>query len=263
VTELALQQPAINLPEGIRIVVTTREGGVSQAPWNWLNLAEHVQDDPAAVAANRALLKTELLGLTGSAALEFQWLDQVHGTTVHHAAESIVQPPPQADALYSTRSQLVCGVLTADCLPVVFYAEDASEVAIAHAGWRGLQGGILENTLRRFKTSPEKIMVWMGPAIGPCHFEVGNEVRDAFVAVATAATVAATEAAFTVSSRAGKWFADLYQLARIRLQAAGLVHINGNVDCTVCNTATWYSYRHSPLTGRFATLVVKLSNPES
>ncbi len=255
--ELALHEPAIGLPEGIRVFVTTRRGGSSRQQWDTFNLAEHVQDDPAAVAANRNLLKSHLIDATGCSTLEFQWLNQVHGTRVHKAHESAAITPPQADALYTAAENLVCGVLTADCLPVVLFAEDGSEIAVAHAGWRGLQSGVLENTLGCFKTPPAKITAWLGPAIGPCHFEVGNEVREAFLAGATPGTVDITSAAFSKSAREGKWFADLYELARIRLFAAGVCHVGGEVACTVCNSATWYSYRHSPVTGRFATLIVK------
>ena len=257
--ETELYQSVSNLPAGIKAFVTTRCGGCSQDTWQSFNLAEHVQDDPAAVAANRALLETQLLKATGSSSLSLQWLNQVHGTTVHHASAQTIDSPPEADAIYTTSTNLVCGVLTADCLPVLFCSADGNEIAVAHAGWRGLQNGILENTLASFKTSPAHIMAWLGPAIGPCHFEVGPEVRDAFLNTATAQTRNATAAAFAVSEQHGKWFADLYKLAHIRLLAAGVTQISGAPACTYCNHATWYSYRHTPVTGRFATLIVKTS----
>jgi YfiH family protein len=257
VTELAVYQPAISLPRGIKAFVTTRYGGHSTGSWESFNLAEHVHDDPAAVAANRALLKVRLADAIGHASLDMQWLNQVHGTTVHHVFETSTQTPPQADALYTTANNLACGVLTADCLPVLFTSTDGQEIAVAHAGWRGLQKGVLENTLAAFKTPTSQVIAWLGPAIGPCHFEVGNEVREAFLAVATPETMAATTAAFAPSITHRKWFADLYQLARIRLFAAGLTRVSGEPTCTYCNSATWYSYRKSPLTGRFATLIVK------
>lgn len=256
-TELALYEPAICLPKGIKVFVTTRYGGCSQGHWQSFNLAGHVQDDPAAVAQNRVLLRDQLMRATGSASLDLQWLNQVHGTKVHHALAHITEPLPQADALYTTAVNLVCGVLTADCLPVVFGSTDREEIAVAHAGWRGLQKGVLENTLACFKAPAAQIIAWLGPAIGPCHFEVGSEVREAFLAAAVAGTALATEAAFSASAHEGKWFADLYQLARIRLLTAGLIQISGEPACTVCNNTTWYSYRDSPVTGRFATLVVK------
>jgi YfiH family protein len=257
VTELAFYEPGIRLPKGIKVFVTTRLGGCSQGPWQSFNLAEHVQDDAAAVAKNRALLRAQLLSATGSSSLELQWLDQVHGTKVHHARAHSIEPPPQADALYTCAANLVCGVLTADCLPVVLCSADGREIAVAHAGWRGLQKGVLENTLACFKAPAAQIMAWLGPAIGSCHFEVGNEVRDAFLTAAEAGNTRATEAAFSASAHEGKWYADLYQLARIRLLAAGLLQVSGEPMCTVCNNATWYSFRHSAVTGRFATLIVK------
>ncbi len=258
-TDLALYQPSINLPRGVRAFVTTRRGGYSQGPWQTFNLGGHVQDDPAAVAANRTLLNEQLAGATESASLKLQWISQVHGTTVHRALEHPADPTPQADAIYTTQRDIVCGILTADCLPVLLYSHDGNEIAVAHAGWRGLQKGILENTIACFKVPAAEISAWLGPAIGPCHFEVGNEVREAFLAVAAAETKDATEAAFAASEREGKWLADLYQLARIRLRAAGLTQIDGEPACTFCNNTTWYSYRHNPVTGRFATLIVKTS----
>ncbi|MES2625421.1 MAG: peptidoglycan editing factor PgeF [Pseudomonadota bacterium] len=255
-TEPGLYQPVIDLPKGIKAFVTTRNGGFSEGPWQSFNLGEHVKDDPAAVAANRALLKQQLVVATGSSSLDLQWLNQVHGTTVHHAHGPSTSSPPQADALYTNRTNLVCGVLTADCLPVLFSSTDGQEIAVAHAGWRGLQKGVLEKTIACFNAPPAQIIAWMGPAIGPCHFEVGDEVREAFLESAQEMT-AVTENAFLPSVNRGKWFADLYQLARIRLLSAGLTKIGGEPTCTVCENARWYSYRHSPLTGRFATLIVK------
>jgi YfiH family protein len=257
VTELALYQPAISLPGGISAFVTTRHGGCSQGPWQTFNLGTHVQDDPAAVASNRALLKAQLISATGSSALELQWISQVHGTAVHQALEPMTESAPQADAIYTTRSNLAIGVLTADCLPVLFYSDDDSEIAVAHAGWRGLQKGILENTLACFRAPAAKVGAWLGPAIGPCHFEVGPEVRAAFLATASAETQSATEAAFAPTVHHGKWLADLYQLARIRLNAAGVIAIAGEPACTFCDSHNWYSYRRNSVTGRFATMIVK------
>lgn len=254
--DFALCEPAITLPRGISAFVTTRHGGHSKGPWQTFNLASHVQDDPTAVTANRELLQQQLAAATANAALELQWISQVHGTAVHHALEPTLAPP-QADALYTTRANLVLGVLTADCLPVLFYSDDGNEIAVAHAGWRGLHKGILENTLACFDAPPAHIAAWLGPAIGPCHFEVGAEVRDAFLAAADASTAAAVEAAFIPTPRDGKWLADLYQLARIRLLAAGVTAIHGAPACTHCDNTTWYSYRSNPVTGRFATLIVK------
>jgi polyphenol oxidase len=257
VTDLALYQPPVNLPRGVRAFVTTRRGGYSQGPWQTFNLGGHVEDDPAAVAANRAVLKKQLAEVTGSDSLKLQWISQVHGIKVHQAGEHLPDHTPQADAIYTTEADIVCGILTADCLPVLLYSDDGNEIAVAHAGWRGLQKGILENTITCFKAPASEINAWLGPAIGPCHFEVGTEVREAFLTVADTETRSATEAAFSSTPREGKWLADLYQLARIRLRTAGLIQIYGEPACTFCNSEIWYSYRHNPVTGRFATLIVK------
>jgi YfiH family protein len=259
VTDLALYQPPIVLPQGVKAFVTTRLGGHSQGPWQSFNLGELVQDDPVAVAANRAQLREQLIRATGYDSIELQWISQVHGTAVHRALEHKSAIPPQADAIYATRPNLVCGILTADCLPVLLYSNDGNEVAVAHAGWRGLKNGILENTIACFETPAARISSWLGPAIGPCHFEVGAEVREAFLSVAAAETRAATERAFSPAGTAGKWLADLYQLARIRLRTAGLTQIDGEPACTFCDSAIWYSYRRNPVTGRFATMIVKTS----
>lgn len=256
-TDPALFQPPINLPPGLKAFVTTRRGGFSTGPWQAFNLGSHVDDDPAAVTANRALLEQQLADATGNHALDQQWINQVHGTAVHHARSQAFEPP-QADALYTTQSNLVCGILTADCLPVLLYSSDGEEIAVAHAGWRGLQKGILENTVGCFKAPVVQISAWLGPAIGPCHFEVGSEVRDAFLAAANAVTREATKTAFSFAGTEGKWLADLYQLARVRLRAAGLLQIDGEPACTFCDDATWYSYRREPVTGRFATMIVKI-----
>ena len=242
---------------GVHAFVTTRHGGGSINKFHSFNLALHVGDDAAAVTRNRNLLLTSLRRQCARPALQLQWLQQVHGTGVWHATNTAVEPPPQADALYTTEPDIVLGVLTADCLPVLFSAVDGSEIAVAHAGWRGLCTGVLEATLRNFSTAPAQVQCWLGPAIGPCHFEVGDEVRSAFVAHARPQDQAATLAAFAAGHSAGKWMGDLYQLARIRLRAAGVNEVAGQPLCTVCHAADYYSYRQQATTGRFATVIVR------
>lgn len=226
-------------PAKVGARVTTRAGGVSQEPYAELNLAVHVGDAPAAVAENRRLLESSLPGRPA-------WLEQVHGAGVVRAGE----PGLCADASFSTEPGLVCAVLTADCLPVLLCDESASVVAAAHAGWRGLAAGVLERTVEAMGVPPGRLLAWLGPAIGPQAFEVGEEVRAAFMAVDPLAAQA-----FVPGARAGKWQADLFMLARQRLQAIGLKGVWGGGLCTFTDARRFYSYRRDGVTGRFASLV--------
>jgi YfiH family protein len=251
-------RPDWKLPRGVHAFVTTRAGGQSGGAWSSFNLALHCDDAPAAVTANRALLLARLRAETGLPVPAVQWIRQVHGTRVFHAGTAAL-PAPEADAVYARDSALALGVLTADCLPVLFCSDDGYEIGVAHAGWRGLLNGVLEATVGSFHAAPATISAWFGPAIGPCHFEVGSEVRSAFLARSAKAERAATEAAFAACAQPGKWLADLYALARIRLESAGLQHIQGESVCTVCHHERFYSYRKQAVTGRFATLILKAS----
>lgn len=251
-----LYRPDWPLPRGVHAFVTTRQGGQSSGGWSSFNLAQHAGDAPAAVNANRDLLLQALRAESGFDVPAVQWVSQVHGTRVFHAGSAVL-PAPEADAVYARNSALALGVLTADCLPVLLCSTDGDEIAVAHAGWRGLLGGVLEAAVASFNAKPAAISAWLGPAIGPCHFEVGDEVRAAFLAQADQAARAATAAAFTAGLQPGKWLADLYALARIRLLGSGLERISGQVLCTVCNNERFYSYRKQPVTGRFATLILR------
>lgn len=253
-----LFRPDWMLPRGIHAFVTTRAGGHSSGAWNSFNLALHAGDDASAVQKNRTLLLERLRAESGAAVPAVQWLSQVHGTRVFHAGSQAL-PAPQADAVYACDSPLALGVLTADCLPVLFAARNGHEVAVAHAGWRGLLNGVLEATLGSFHAAPDTISAWLGPAIGPCHFEVGDEVRAAFLQRSSESERTTTDAAFVAGAQAGKWLADLYSLARIRLRASGLTDIHGSPLCTVCHEDQFYSYRKRPVTGRFATLILRAS----
>ncbi|MFA7293575.1 MAG: peptidoglycan editing factor PgeF [Rhodocyclaceae bacterium] len=231
------------LPAGVHALQTTRCGGVSRAPWNSFNLGDHVGDRAEDVAANRALLALVLPA-------QPCWLQQVHGVAVFDADTAIeATPGPQADAVFSRQSGRVCAVMTADCLPVLFCERNGGVVAAAHAGWRGLRAGVLEATLAAMRVAPAQVMAWLGPAIGPAAFEVGAEVRQAFVgddAAAAAAFVAGTD---------GRYFADLYLLARQRLQRAGVTAIHGGNACTLLDAERYFSYRRDGVTGRMATLI--------
>ncbi|MCK5720243.1 MAG: peptidoglycan editing factor PgeF [Thiomargarita sp.] len=234
-------KPNWSAPSQVKAITTTRYGGYSNSPYNSLNLAEHVNDNPSTVIANRLLLKQSL-----ALANEPTWLKQVHSTELVTANFSNYNCV--ADGAFSTQIGEVCAILTADCLPVLICDQAANCVAAVHAGWRGLANGILENTLHCLKQPAEKILVWLGPAIGAQVFEVGEEVRDAFVNFLPQA-----EQAFKIS-RDGHWFADLYLLARQRLNAQGVTNIYGGNFCTYTDSQ-FYSYRRDNITGRMASLI--------
>jgi YfiH family protein len=229
-------------PASVRALITTRRGGVSRAPYDGFNLADHVGDDPAAVARNRALLKGEL-----ELPNEPAWLEQVHGCDVVHPGESAANC--RADAAVASEPGQVCAVLTADCLPLLICNRSGSRVAAIHAGWRGLLAGVIESTLAEFETGGEQLLAWMGPAIGPAAFEVGSEVRDAFIADRPG-----DEKAF-LENRPGHWLADIYGLARSRLQAQSVDFVGGGDYCTVSEPERFFSYRRDGVTGRMASLI--------
>jgi YfiH family protein len=233
------------LPPRVRAAQTTRHGGVSLAPYAELNLATHVGDDPAQVQTNRRLLRAHL-----ALPNEPLWLEQVHGIAVHRASpENTPTQPPRADAAYTDQPGVVLAVLTADCLPVLFAARDGTEIAAAHAGWRGLHAGVLEATLSHFRSPPSDILAWLGPAISPTAFEVGEDVYHAFTEHDPAAA-----SAFIPSSRTGHWQADLYRLARLRCHAAGVQSIHGGDLCSFSDPR-FFSYRRETPTGRMASLI--------
>ncbi|AXS80213.1 peptidoglycan editing factor PgeF [Dechloromonas sp. HYN0024] len=226
-------------PARVRAVQTGRAGGCSRAPWDSFNLGDHVGDDPAAVAANRATLRARLPA-------EPLWLSQVHGNVVVDARNP---DTVEADAAFARQSGVVCVVMTADCLPVLFCDQGGAVVAAAHAGWRGLVGGVLEATVAAMDVPADQLLVWLGPAIGPSAFEVGDEVRAAFVADDPGSGEA------FVRHGPGKWLADLYGLARRRLQRIGVPAIYGGEACTVSQPDHYFSYRRDGVTGRMATLI--------
>ena len=232
-------------PPNVRSLLTTRDGGTSLGPYASLNLGRHVGDDPQAVATNRSRLSKRLAG-----AGEPLWLEQVHGTRVVDAAAfSSNETPPQADAAFSRSEGVVCVVMTADCLPVLFCDDAGSVVAVAHAGWRGLLAGVLEETIVAMGLPGSALMAYLGPAIGPQAFVVGDEVRSAFVAADEEAA-----RAFTPSSP-GKWLADIYRLARQRLAGQGAERIFGGSYCTVSEADRFFSYRRDGRTGRMAAMI--------
>jgi len=226
-------------PASVRACVTTREGGVSEAPFDSLNLGDHVDDRPDAVAENRRRL-------TEHFSIKPAWLQQVHGIVVAHADPGVVAT---ADASWTAAPGIACTAMTADCLPALFCNRAGTRVAAAHAGWRGLAAGVLEATLDHLDTAASDVLVWLGPAIGPKAFEVGPEVREVFVKQLPEAA-----AAFVPSHNAGKFMADIYLLARLRLAAKGVMAVYGGGFCTVTDPR-FFSYRRASRTGRFASLV--------
>jgi len=227
-------------PANVRALATTRKGGTSPPPYDSFNLGDHVGDDPAAVADNREILRAFLPA-------EPKWLKQVHGTAVARADG--LSAPVEADAVIAFQTNTVCAVLTADCLPVLFCDRQGTRVAAAHAGWRGLAAGVLEASVAAMQCDPAEILAWLGPAIGPQAFEVGEEVRDTFVRDLPAA------AAAFVPGQPGKWLADIYELARLRLARAGVHQVFGGGLCTYRDAERFYSFRRDKTTGRMASLI--------
>lgn len=235
-------------PSNIRALVTTRAAGGDA--YQGFNLALHVGDEPGRVNANRMQLQHQL----GVDAV--QWLQQVHGTRVLEVTHQ-QSVAPQADGLYSTAPGIALAVMTADCLPVLFCDRSGTAIAVAHAGWRGLAGGILTNTIACFNRPPEQLMAWLGPAIGPCHFEVGEDVWAAFYNNPRFAGVEQLAGAFVPSSRAGHYYCDLYALARFSLRWGGVNAVYGGGFCTYHDASRFYSYRRQGACGRMATIITR------
>lgn len=233
--------PHWQAPPRVKAVITTRAGGFSSGPYASLNLGLRTGDDAAAVARNRARLRSVL-------PQEPKWLRQVHGSAVIDA-DAVAASAPEADASVARSPGTVCAVLIADCVPVLFSNRAGSVVAVAHAGWRGLAHGVIERTLAAIGEEPSELVAYLGPGIGPGAFEVGAEVREAFLA-------RAREDAAAFSPHApGKWLADLFMLARNRLQRAGVGETSGGGMCTYSDPARFFSYRRDRTTGRMAALI--------
>ncbi|MEJ8851797.1 peptidoglycan editing factor PgeF [Variovorax rhizosphaerae] len=242
---LDLLVPQWPAPAGVRAVCTTRAGGVSQGCFESLNLGDHVSDDAVAVAENRRRLQAEI-------GVRPVFLRQVHGVELLRL-DAASADGATADACASTEAELACTVMVADCLPVLFTDSAGRQVAAAHAGWRGLAAGVLEQTLATYDDG-ETVMAWLGPCIGPTAFEVGAEVKAVFEAHDPASA-----ACFKPAHAEGKWFAHLSGLARQRLLAAGVASIHGNdgtaVWCTVGNPSRFFSHRRDGSSGRFAACI--------
>jgi YfiH family protein len=253
-TITAIQQIKPNwvVPQTVHAFCTTRVGGVSLHPYDSLNLGLNAGDDPALVLNNRSILGCTIPS-------EPQWLKQVHGITVStpESRKLCGSGPFEADASVSNIPNEVLAVLAADCMPVLFASHGGDVIGVAHAGWRGLSGGVLENTLQAMCTlspglSPQEVSVWMGPAIGPSAFEVGEDVLQAF---ATQGPATIAQAFIPIPQKAGKYLANLYLLAQDRLRSLGIQHIHGGDFCTFSDQERFFSYRRDQKTGRFATLI--------
>lgn len=244
---LPLQWPG--LPDRVGALSTTRRGGVSRPPYDdgagggGLNLATHVGDVPEAVAENRALLRSHLPA-------EPAWLTQVHGTRVLDAANVI--NAPEADASVTNQPGVVCAIMTADCLPVLLADVDGRVVGAAHAGWRGLAAGVLQRTVAAMRDAGAgQLLAWLGPAIGPNAFEVGDDVRAAFAHLGPTSA----QAFRAMVNTDGKYLADLPMLARLALAEAGVSAVAGGSDCTASDAVRFYSFRRDRVTGRIASLI--------
>jgi YfiH family protein len=228
-------------PPNVRTLQTTRAGGGSALPYDSLNLGTHVGDAPLVVARNRMLLNSVLPS-------EPVWLEQVHGKAVANAdAASCV---PQADACIARQRGAVCVVMTADCLPILLCDQQGAVVAAVHAGWKGLAAGVIEATVNAMQVEGAQLMAWLGPAISQPAFEVGADVRELFVAADPASA-----AAFIAQAGTQKFYADLYALARLRLNALGISKIYGGDRCTYRECDIFFSYRRDGVTGRMGTFI--------
>jgi YfiH family protein len=237
-------QPNWPAPSHIHAFTTTRQGGYSLAPYAGLNLGMHVGDDPVHVEQNRALLKKEY-----NLPSEPSWLSQCHSTKAVVVDDAYTLC--EADASYTMENNKVCAVLTADCLPLLVCNQAGTEIAAIHAGWRGLADGVIEATLRQLKNRPETLLVWLGPAASKAAYEVGTEVREAFLRDHPEA-----ETGFTPTTK-DYYFVDLYHLARQRLKHLGVTSIYGGDYCTIGQSDLFYSYRREGVTGRMASLIWK------
>lgn len=231
-------------PKNVRACTTLRAGGVSTGVYSEYNLADHVGDDPQVVLSSRAKLLEDL-----HLPSEPVWLEQVHSNKVVRADELVAGQTIQADASTTANKGIVCVVMTADCLPVFICNQRGTEVAVAHAGWRGLHAGIISNTIKAMNSSADELLVYLGPAIGAEVFEVGEDVLDAFVDKNSA-----NKSAF-VATKKGHYLCDIYQLARIELQSIGVEKIAGGDYCTYRDEQRFYSYRRQENTGRMASLI--------
>ncbi len=243
-------------PDNVRAAMSTRAGGVSAAPYDSLNLGYSTQDDRARVAENERRLAAAMRIDTAS----IRWVYQVHGSVVHRAESLPLNEPlgatvMEGDAIVSHTPGITCGVKVADCMPVLFAARDGSAVGAAHAGWRGLACGVLENTIAALDTPPQNLRAWLGPCIGATMFEVGEEVRTAFLDASAPSSRDAVATAFAPRGARGKYLCDLVAIARERLRVAGVDEIFVDGSCTMSDSTRFFSHRRDKTSGRMAALI--------
>lgn len=237
-------RPGWSAPAAVRAFTTTRIGGVSKPPFATLNLADHVDDQHEAVIANRELLRRQF-----SLPAEPVWLTQVHGDRIVDA--SAVETPTAADGSFAERSNVICAVLTADCLPLFLCSRDATRVALLHVGWRGLARGVIDAGIEALNQRPDGLIAWLGPAIGAAAYEIGEDVRVALINADPS-----LESCFERSPRAGHWFADLYRLVEAALLRSGVTDCTYDKTlCTYRNKELFFSYRREPRCGRMASVI--------
>lgn len=241
-TNCAVITPNWPAPANIRSLSTTRIGGFSLAPYDQFNLGDHVGDDPFSVSKNRQ----QLINSTNLPQSPY-WLRQTHSIQAINTQDW--HADIEADSCFSTTTDHICAVMTADCLPILLCDVDGNHVAAIHAGWRGLLAGVIENTIEKMTCPANQLLAWLGPAIGPTAFEVGAEIRDAFIAANAVDTTAFTSADNEL------WLADLYLLAGHRLQKSGITAIYGGDFCTFNDHHRFFSYRRDGVTGRMATMI--------
>ncbi len=233
-------------PRGVRAACSVRSGGESQGPFASLNLGDHVGDEPALVAKNRAIFERAI----GARPV---YMKQVHGTAGVVTLDGLTEDGIEGDGCTTTARRVACTVVVADCLPVLIALDDGSRVGAAHAGWRGLAGGIVEATVQAMDAAPASLVAWLGPCIGPTAFEVGPDVKAAFESQDPAAAL------HFQALRDGKWLADLPALAGLRLRSLGITRIHGNDGsppwCTASNPSRFFSHRRDRVSGRFAASI--------
>ena len=236
-------------PDAVLAGVSNRYGGVSLPPYSSLNMASHVGDDQAAVDANRALLAEQLRVPSKN----IQWLDQVHGGKVIVADSNSLATTPRGDALVTAEPGIALAIMTADCLPILLTDQQGKQVAAIHAGWRSLVSGVIDSTVAVMQAEPQSLLAWLGPAIGPQQFEVGEDVKEAFLNSDFGEN--ALKAFKPITGQDYKYYANLYRLAKMRLRQLGVSHITGKKYCTL-SEQQWFSYRRDGDTGRMASFIM-------
>ncbi|MDG2140510.1 MAG: peptidoglycan editing factor PgeF [Gammaproteobacteria bacterium] len=236
-------------PSNIHAFVTSRQGGYSTKNFSSLNLAFHVDDKLDLVARNRALLQASV-----SRDLTFQWLRQIHSASVFQVDSS--GPEKKGDGLLCKKAGIVCCILTADCLPVFFTNKHGTEIAIAHVGWRGMSKGIIQNVVNTMESNPREVITWLGPAIGPCHFEVGEEVKFIFSQSHWPDMLRhEMQRCFSCAGDPKKYFLDLYQATKVILNSMGISEVYGGDECTYCQEEKYFSFRRDGDTGRMVSAI--------